>query len=136
MLCHPIASTHTMLVDLYDEDITYGKSGQPLRTWAKIDEIACLARGILGQGIRVVGSSQTFIAEDYEDVEVVKLRTTYEDLHKGMRMSNIRDGSSGKVLWKDKDGPITFSIDGITPVFDPFNTVIEYDVLLRGITND
>ena len=133
--CHPISSTHTMKADLYDEEVTQGRSGQPLRTWEKKREISCLARGILGQGIRVVGSSEQFIGVDYEDVEVVKMRTTDDNLHKGMRVSNIRN-NNGTVLWKDKDGPITFNVQGITPVFDPFNTIIEYDVLLRGVTGD
>lgn len=136
-LCHPISSTHTMEADVYEPAIVQGRSGQPITTWPTVDRtIKCLARGILGQGIRVVGSSEMFSGTDYEDVEVVKMRTTDENLHKGMQVENIRDSGSGKTLWKNADGPIRFNVEGITPVFDPFNSIIEYDVLLRGVTDD
>lgn len=135
MLCHPISSTHTMKADVLDETVSQGRSGQPVRSYTKIKEISCLARGILGQGIRVVGSSEQFLGVDYEDVEVVKMRTTDGSLNKGMRISNIRN-SDGTTLWQNADGPIVFNVQGITPVFDPFNTIIEYDILLRGVTND
>lgn len=135
MICHPITSTHNMVADVFEEQVTQGRSGQPLRQYVKVREISCLARGILGQGIRVVGSSEQFLGTDYEDVEVVKLRTTDEDLHKGLRIGSIRR-QDGKILWKNSDGPIIFKVQGVTPVYDPFNTIIEYDVLLRGVTND
>lgn len=135
MFCHPISSTHTMKADVYEEIVTQGRSGQPLRTFEKVREIRCLARGILGQGIRVVGSSEQFLGTDYEDVEVVKIRTTDKNLHKGLRIGDIRS-QQGETLWKNQDGPIIFKVQGVTPVFDPFNTIIEYDVLLRGVTGD
>lgn len=124
-----------MKADVYEEIVTQGRSGQPLRTFEKVREIRCLARGILGQGIRVVGSSEQFLGTDYEDVEVVKIRTTDKNLHKGLRIGDIRS-QQGETLWKNQDGPIIFKVQGVTPVFDPFNTIIEYDVLLRGVTGD
>lgn len=136
MRCHPIASTHTMRADLLTKTVTQGRSGQPVYDYAKDREISCLARGILGQGIRVVGSAETFIAEDYEDVEVVKMRTTEKGVTKAMRITNIRDPKTDTTLWENEDGPIVFNVEGITPVFDPFNTIIEYDILLRGVTGD
>lgn len=136
MICHPIVTTHTMVAAVFEETVTQNKAGQPVREYVEDREIRCLARGILGQGIRVVGSAERFYDEDYEDVEVVKLRTTDRNMHKGLRVGNIRNGPQGEVLWKDKDGPIMFNVEGVTPVFDPFNTVIEYDLLLRGVTGD
>ena len=136
MICHPITTTHTMVADVYTESVVQNRAGQPVREYVKDREIRCLARGILGQGIRVVGSAERYIDEDYEDVEVVKMRTSDKNLHKGLRVGNIRNGPRGEVLWKNENGPITFIVEGVTPVFDPFNTVIEYDLLLRGVTGD
>lgn len=136
---------YRMLADLYPQISTRDRSGQVVRDWDydnPIDTIRCSARGILGAGIRVVGSTQTF-GVDYDDVEWVKMRVgetnlfSDEYLVKSYRVGNIRNYRTEYTLWRGPEGnPLVFNIFGISPVFDPFDRVVEYDVLLKGVTGD
>lgn len=139
---------YRMIADVYRQESYREPSGQWVRTWPEtpFTEITCSARGILGAGIRVVGSTETW-GEDYEDVEWVKLRTATTNLFdldfsdeyliRSHRIGNIRRKANGETLWRDENGnPEMFQIKGISPVFDPFDRIAEVDVLLKGITGD
>lgn len=139
-----LQARYRMWADVYPELRERDRSGQVTRTWDydhPIDTISCSARGILGGGIRVVGSTQTW-DEDYEDVEWVKLRTASEilfldeEILKSHQIGNIRR-KDGRLLWKDSKGePLIFNISGIQPVLDAFDRISEVEVLLKGVTGD
>lgn len=130
-----------MKADILDVTRTQDDFGNITRAWALDRTIDCDARGIIGGGIRVVGSTETF-ATDYEDVEWVKMKvSTYEietnSLTKRMRVTNIRRSDDDVVVWKDDEGePTIFNIEGMTPFVDPFGNVSEYELLLKGETGD
>lgn len=139
-----LQARYRMFAEVYPEVRERERSGQIIRTWDydnPIDTIKCSARGILGGGIRVVGSTQTW-DEDFEDVEWVKLRTASEvlfldeEILKSYQIGNIRH-KDGHLLWKDSQGgPLIFNIQGITPVLDAFDRISEVDILLKGVTGD
>lgn len=176
---------YRFLADVLKETTERNRSGQYVRSWTeKVGEIKGSARGILGGGIRVVGSTETW-GEDYEDVEWVKMRVgsltigdalTIQQVHvipgemdgggpgafsqvyldnglvdeytgtgqvnRSYRVSNIRRqyprrGETSEALWTDEHGqPQLFSIVGIQPVFEPFDRMTEWDLLLKGVTGD
>lgn len=147
---------YRMLADFYPQIAERDRSGQITRTWDYDNPytVRCSARGILGAGIRVVGSTQQW-GEDYEDIEWVKMRvaSTFleiknygtineaeEHIKKAYRVGNIRRvrrARQPELLWRGPDGDsVEFNIYGISPVLDPFDRLTEVDILLKGVTGD
>lgn len=122
-----------MTMDVLSQTRTQRESGEIVREWSpKLQKVPCMARGISGNGIRVVGSTERW-DNRHENVEFVKIRTSYL-LDKRDRITNIMD-SSGNLAWQElnKEGvetPIEFEVLGSTPIVGPFGDVQEYDVLV------
>jgi hypothetical protein len=143
-----LSARYTMLADFYAQRTHQQESGQIIRNWDREDPyiIQNLTEGILGGGIRVVGSTETWGA-DYHPIEWAKMYIANQvvdddengaiTLNRRFRVSNIRDRISGEILWLDDDRkPIEFHVMGITPIQDPFGRNVEYEILLKGITDD
>lgn len=133
-----------MLADFVNQVQTTNESGQTLRSWDfdNAETVRNLTKAITGGGIRVVGSTESW-GEDYEGIEWAKMNIASQTLPSGnlvtrrWRVMNIRDRSTDLQLWVGDDGlPIEFNVMGITPIIDPFGRPVEYELLLKGITND
>lgn len=137
-----------MLADIIPQTRTRTESGQVIREWniENAYTVKNLTVGILGGGIRVVGSTEEW-GEDYEDIEWAKMYISDQRIDadaqgevfitRRFRVSNIRDQSTGRQLWVGDDQlPIEFNIMGITPIMDPFGRPVEYELLLKGETGD
>lgn len=122
-----IHARFNMQMDVLEQTKVQGRSGEVIRTWAtKETDVRCIARGISGGGIRVVGSTERW-SDVHEDVEIVKIQTGY-NLSKRDRIRNIRN-SNGTLAWEDDGQDIVFEVVGSTPIMDPFGRLIEYDVM-------
>jgi hypothetical protein len=139
---HQVHGRFNMTVHIYgpsavrDED-----TGQMLRTWDYVEgndinydageEVVCIARGIMGGGIRVVGSTERW-EEDYLPIDWAKIQVPPDTVvTKRHRLGNIKDGV-GNVNWKTNQGnPAIFNVVGVTPVIDPFGQPIELDILVK-----
>jgi hypothetical protein len=136
-----------MLADFANQISERNEAGQVTRdwNWQMKATVKNITEGILGGGIRVVGSTETW-GEDYEEVEWAKMYIGSQEISLGgqtvfitrrFRVRNIRDELTGRTLWVGDDGlPIEFNIMGITPIVDPFGRPLEYEILLKGITDD
>ncbi|MCA1799844.1 MAG: hypothetical protein LC650_00935 [Actinobacteria bacterium] len=134
-----------MVADFADQTTESNDAGQTLRYWdfdSGFRDVRNLTKGILGGGIRVVGSTETW-GEDYEEVEWAKMVIGSQTIAPSVivtrrfRVRNIRDRASERQLWIGDDlEPIEFNIMGITPIMDPFGRPVEYELLLKGTTND
>lgn len=123
-----LSARFNMLMDVQTQEKYQTESGEIHRSWATKDtDVACIARGISGGGIRVVGSTERW-GDRHEDVEYVKVQTKY-NLSKRDRVTNIRSGNN-RLAWEDNGEPIVFDVVGSTPVIGPFGDLVEYDVLL------
>lgn len=117
-----------MSMDVLAQDNFQSESGEIQRTWLPKDVgVKCLARGISGGGIRVVGSTERW-GDRYDDVEYVKIQTNY-NVSKRDRVTNIKT-SNGQLAWEDEGVPIIFDVVGSTPVVGAFGELLEYDVLV------
>jgi len=105
--------------------------------------IPCIARGIVDGGIRVAGTTERF-GETYENIDFVKMWVPGNTLiTKRDRITNIRD-RAGRVRWLDEEYYVAgdadslratvFNVNGVTPLFDAFNNVVEQFVLLERAT--
>ena len=118
---------------VYDETAPKSSGDTPT-----VRSVPCLARGIVDGGIRVAGTTER-VSDIYENIDYVKLWIPPNvTLTKRDRVTNIRD-ASGHIRWLDeefsKDGAppkaTVFNVNGVTPLFDAFNNVVEQFVLLE-----
>lgn len=105
-----------------------------------VNEIRCLARGIVDGGIRVAGTTERF-GDTYENIDFVKLWVpSTVSISKRDRITNIKD-RKGHIRWLDEefydpDGLLppkatVFNVNGVTPLFNAFNRMVEQFVLLE-----
>lgn len=102
--------------------------------------INCIARGVVSGGVQAAGTTQKF-GDNYQNIDFVHMWTPpHIQLTKRDQVTNIRS-KNGQVVWLDEeyideeypDGtrPTIFNVNGVTPIFDPFNRHIENFVLLE-----
>ena len=140
-----LSARYSMLADFYEQKRTVTEAGQVRRDWDRQNPIIVqnLTEGVLIKGIRGAAITEQW-DKDYEPQERVKMfiGSTLIDsdpinpiiANRRFRISNIRDRSTGRVLWLNDDGnPLEFNIEGITPINDPFGRIVEYELILRGI---
>lgn len=99
-----------------------------------VKNVPCMARGILGSGIKGVGTTESF-DKLYENIEWIKVNVPADcGITQRDRITRIRD-KNGSILWKEseQDGnPATvFNVMGITPIPNPFGAVLEYQILAK-----
>lgn len=108
-----------------------------------LQNIPCIARGIVDGGIRVAGTTERF-GESYENIDFVKMWIPANIVvTKRDRITNIRD-RSGRVRWLDEEYYVpgesaslratVFNVNGVTPLLDAYNNVVEWFVLLERAT--
>lgn len=101
-----------------------------------IGDVPCLARGIVDGGIRVAGTTERF-GDMYENIDFVKMWVpSYITVTKRDRITNIRD-KNGHIRWLDEESiadpskATVFNVNGVTPLFNAFNELTEWFVLLE-----
>lgn len=108
----------------------------------KIGTIDCLARGIVDGGIRVAGTTEWFGA-DYRNIDFVKLWVPPSvKISKRDRVTNIKD-KYGHIRWLNEEfedpreltppKATVFNVNGVTPLFNAFNRIVEQFVLLENV---
>lgn len=129
-----VAAKYNMTFDVMRITVVQKDSGALDRAWTLAETgVPGMARGIQGQGVRVVGSTERW-SDTYSDVEVVKLRTQFF-LTKRDRVTNIR-AHGGEIAWKEDSNTATkFEVLGSTPVLDPWGSIVEYDIMLQRAEN-
>lgn len=100
-----------------------------------VRDVPLIARGVIDGGIRVAGTTERF-SEVYQNIDWVRAVFPGNiSITKRDQVGNIRNKRGGKLLWREEEStgfPATrFNVMGVTPVFDPFNNLIEQAVLLE-----
>lgn len=126
-------------------------TGEIIRVWEAYDQVddvdtptvdeglqsfPCIARGIIDGGIRVAGTTERW-SEVYEGVDYVKIFFPARiRLSRRDRVTNIRD-KKGNIIWREEEAgsnpPTIFSVNGVTPIIDPFGKHIENMALLERV---
>lgn len=125
-------------------------SGEVLRKWqlntlddpstpnvneaAILESFNCIARGIVGSGVRGLGTIEHF-GTMYQNLDYVKMTFPASvSISKRDRITNIRD-RRGSVIWKEEEQPdqppTVFNVMGVIPIPDPFGNLIESYCLLE-----
>lgn len=113
---------------------------EPAQNVDVVRTIPCIARGIVDGGIRVAGTTERF-GDTYENIDFVKMWVPASvRISKRDRVTNIRD-PRGHIMWLDEEfsdpavdetpRATVFDVNGVTPLFNAFNTMTEQFVLLQ-----
>jgi hypothetical protein len=111
-----------------------------------LSTIRCSARGIIGVGLRAGGTTEVW-GDVYSNVDFVRIEFSPKTLvTKRDRITNIRD-ADGHIVWLEEElnpedtdsNPNTpkifratvFDVEGVTPVFGPFNTHMKNVAMLQ-----
>lgn len=123
-------------------------TGEVVRIWVPSDNpdtpdvdestIPCTVRGIVDGGIRVAGTTERF-GDTYMNIDYAKMWVPASvRLTKNDRITNIRD-KHGRIQWRDEEfetdasqiKATVFNVNGVTPLFNAFNELTEWFVLLE-----
>lgn len=121
-------------------------TGQVVRIWVPSDDpntpvvdvynIPCLVRGIVDGGIRVAGTTERF-GDTYMNIDYAKMWVPANvRITKNDRITNIAD-KHGHIRWIDEESAVdpnratVFNVNGVTPLFNAFNELTEWFVLLE-----
>ena len=126
-------------------------SGEIVRDWEETTEtddettahnetskftFKCQARGVITGGINVQGTAERWTAKGtYENVDTVTMTVPKNVIiSKRDRITDITN-SNGEIVWREEEGgsfrPTVFSVRGVTPVLDPFGSLVEWFVMLE-----
>lgn len=125
-----------MTADVYSKATTRNaNTGQLEAVWSFDQTIECEVRGVISEGIRTVGSTESFKRAEmaYYETDWVKIRSG-AIISKRARITNIKD-RWGNELWGDTETgePIRFEVLGSQPMPDPFGRVYLYETLCERV---
>jgi len=131
-----VTARYNMVFNLLRQTMTQNpNTGQIMRQWTVFRyDVPCIARGVTGGGIRVVGSTERYEGGVYTNIEWVKMQT-HTIISKRDRIVDIKERDEPRSNWLEVDSngdlvPVVFEVLGGTPIQDPFGRLVEYDVLL------
>lgn len=103
---------------------------------ASVITVPCIARGIISAGVQSGGTDEIF-GDLYMSSDNVRMTVpAWVEISENDRVTNIREAKTGKVVWKNRvydNSPTVFNVNGVTPLFDPFNRHIENFILLEKV---
>jgi len=127
-------ANYNMKADVLSKVVTQDPlTRQFIETWTKTAEISCYARSIQTDAVSDAASGKKYNA-DYEEYEFIKVNTM-KHLGKRDRISNIRS-ADGEYLWIESElqgAPTVFQVQGVTSEFDPFGTLVQYEILAKRV---
>jgi hypothetical protein len=126
-----IGGLYNMTADVYDEVIRQDpETGKIERMWEFKGTIQCMARGLGNLRGKDFGTSDKW-KDIYSKEDYLRIKTMYP-LSDSMRITRVVT-SDGISAWKEESGDnrdTIFDVIGVTPVVEPFGTLLEYDVFL------
>lgn len=125
-----VNSILTMSLDLYRQiDQQDPSTGAIKKEWIYYKTISCYAKGIISNSSTTRSGNQQTFSNQYTNEQTLQIRTI-EKLSYRVKITNIRD-SSNNVIWSEinfpSDTPTVFEVTGITPITDPFGSVLGYN---------
>lgn len=133
-----IDSVLSMQMDVYRQyDIQDPDTGAIKRDWQFYKTIDCHAKGVISNSATTRSSDKQTFSNKYVNDQVIQVRTIGR-LTMREKVTNIRD-ASGNVIWSEinfpTETPTVFEVVGVTPVTDPFGTIIAYNSAMKRSEN-
>lgn len=128
----------SMKMDVYKQfDLQDPDTGAIKREWQYHRTVACHAKGVISNSATTRSSDKQVFDNKYTNDQVVQIRTA-DRLAAREKITNIRN-KDGIVIWKEQnyptETPTVFEVVGITPITDPFGTIIGYNSSMKRSEN-
>lgn len=133
-----IDSILSMKMDIYRQFETQNPdTGAIVKEWNYYKTIDCHAKGMISNSSSTRSGDKQQFNNKYINEQNIQVRTS-EKITIREKITNIRD-SRNNVIWTEidfpSDTPTVFEVVGITPITDPFGSVVGYNAVLKRSEN-
>lgn len=133
-----VDSVLPLLLDIYvQSDAQDLNTGAIKKEWNYHSTLACSAKGVISNSTSARNSDKQIMGNRYHNEQMVQIRTS-EKLNIRYKITNIRD-KNGTVIWTEldypSDTPTVFEVYGVTPITDPFGTILGYNSIAKRSEN-
>jgi hypothetical protein len=133
-----IESVLPMFLDVYAQsEIQDIDTGAIIREFQYINTLNCHAKGMVSNSATSRNSDKQMINNKYSNEQMIQIRTI-EKLNVRHKITRIRDKNNNNI-WTElnypSETPTVFEIIGVTPILDPFGTLIAYNSTAKRSEN-
>lgn len=133
-----INSVLSMRLDVYRQsEIQDPDTGAIKREWNYHRTVDCHAKGVISNSATTRSSDKQVFGNKYTNDQIIQVRTL-DRLTSREKVTNIRD-NNGNVIWSEinfpTETPTVFEVIGVTPITDPFGTVLGYNSSMKRSEN-
>ena len=117
-------------LDLYvQSDAQDPDSGALIKQWNYYKTLPCSAKGVVSNSTSTRTNDRQNFDNKYRNEQFVQIRTI-EKLNVRHKITNIRN-KNNEFIWTElnypTETPTVFEVIGITPITDPYGTIIAYN---------
>jgi hypothetical protein len=133
-----IESVLPMFLDVYAQsEIQDIDTGAIIREFQYINTLNCHAKGMVSNSATSRNSDKQMLNNKYSNEQMIQIRTI-EKLNVRHKITRIRDKNNNNI-WTElnypSETPTVFEIIGVTPILDPFGTLIAYNSTAKRSEN-
>lgn len=127
-----------MKLDLYvQSSVQNVDTGEIKKTWNYHKTMACSAKGVVSNSTSTRANDTQKFNNRYVNEQMIQIRTS-ERLNLRYKITNIRT-AKGDPIWVEIDypteTPTVFEVVGITPITDPFGTILAFNTIAKRSEN-
>lgn len=127
-----------MKMDVYRQFETQNlDTGALVKEWNYYKTVDCHAKGMISNSSSTRSGDKQQFNNKYINEQNIQVRTA-EKITVREKVTNIRD-SRNNIIWTEidfpSDTPTVFEVVGITPITDPFGSVVGYNAVLKRSEN-
>jgi hypothetical protein len=133
-----VDSVMPMFLDVYKQfDLQDPNTGAIKKEWQFDRTVPCSAKGIISNSSSSRTGDRQIMSNKYTNDQMLQIRTS-EKITLREKITNIRD-LDGTVIWEElnfpSNTPTVFELMGITPMTDPFGSVLGYNSTVKRSEN-
>lgn len=133
-----VTSVLPFKMDVYVQyDLQDSDTGAIKKEWQYAKTIDCSVKGMVSNSTSTRANDRQIIDNRYKNEQFVQIRTT-EKITVRNKITNVRN-SSGEYVWTELDypteTPTVFEVVGVTPITDPFGTIVAYNTTAKRSEN-
>ena len=133
-----VDSLYQYKLDIYTQvDDQDPDTGALIKEWHYVDTLSCGAKGIVSNSASTRTYDKQSVGNRYKFEQFVEIRTA-EKINIRHKITNIRN-AKGVPIWTELDypseTPTVFEVIGVTPITDPFGTIVAYNTTIKRSEN-
>ena len=112
-------------------------SGALKKEWIFDKTLDCAAKGIVSNSTSTRTNDRQQFSNKYNMEQLIQIRTV-DKINMRHKITNIRN-KDNEVIWTElnypSDTPTVFEVVGVTPIMDPFGTIMAYNTVVKRSEN-